>query len=394
MFNIFDPAFRADPHPTYRRMRAENPVYFDSRAGVWWLFRHADCEAALDDPRLGSPLGSPELVAHRLGNGPAATYIGACMLAKDPPEHTRLRRAVARVFTPKVVEVLRPRVIDKVSRLLDQATADGRREFDVAGEIAYRLPISMVCEVVGVPIEHHDRFRSLIEENAAVIEPMPTPEQVAMADKASASLMDLVAALAAERRVEPRDDLLSALVATQGQERGLSDLELVANISLLLAAGFSTTMQLIGNAVYLLLHHPDQLAMVRSSPALVAGAIEETLRFEPSVMCWPRSVLEPVEFGGRTIPVGSPVVSVIGSANRDELVFDQPDRFDITRPSPNHLTFGGGVHYCLGAPLARMEAELAVRAIVTRFPALRLVAEPQWLDNFTLRGLKELRVAV
>jgi cytochrome P450 len=208
-------------------------------------------------------------------------------------------------------------------------------------------------------------------------------------------LGDLVSALAAERRVESRDDLLSVLVAQQGDEGGLTDLELVANVSLLIAAGFCSTMQLIGNTVYTLLRHPEQLDLVRGDPALAAGAVEETLRYEPPVMSWPRSVLEAVSFGGIDIPVGSVVISVIGSANRDETVFDRPDDFDITRPSPKHLTFGGAGHHCLGAPLARMEAELAVRTIVTRFPDLRLaVDDVEWLNNFNVRGLKELPVAV
>jgi cytochrome P450 len=224
---------------------------------------------------------------------------------------------------------------------------------------------------------------------------MPTPEQVVMADKASGELMDLVSGLAAERRVEPRDDLLSTLVAQQGDEAGLTDLELVANVSLLIAAGFCSTMQLIGNTVYELLRHPGQLDLVRTDPSAAAGAVEETLRYQPPVMSWPRSVLEPVSFGGHDVPVGWMVISVIGSANRDETVFERPDEFDITRPSPRHLTFGGAVHHCLGAPLARMEAELAVRTIVTRFPDLRLaVDDVEWLDNFNVRGMKELPVAI
>ena len=394
-FDIFDPVFKADPYPTYRRLRAEQPVILDQHAPICWLFRHADCEEALRDPRLGSPLGSPEVLARKLGDGAAACYIGTSMLAQNPPQHTRLRRAVSKAFTAKAVEAMRHRTVAKVDGLLDEVTAGGRKEFDLANEVAYRIPISVVCGMLGVPAEHHDRFRSLIEENAAVVEPMPTPEQVAMADKASAELMDLVTGLAAQRRVEPRDDLLSVLVAHQDDDGGLTDLELVANVSLLIAAGFCSTMQLIGNTVYELLRHPDQLDLVRADPAAATGAVEETLRYQPPVMSWPRSVLEPVSFGGVDVPVGWMVISVIGSANRDEAVFDRPDTFDITRPAPKHLTFGGAVHHCLGAPLARMEAELAVRTIVTRFPDLRLAAdEVEWLDNFNVRGLKELPVSV
>jgi cytochrome P450 len=394
-FNVFDPAFRADPYATYRRLRAEHPVHLDSQAGICWLFRHADCEQALRDPRLGSPLGSAEVLARKLGDGAAACYIGTSMLAQNPPQHTRLRRAVSKAFTAKAVEAMRSQVVGKVNGLLDEVTAGGRQEFDLANEVAYRIPITVVCGMLGVPPEHHDRFRSLIEENAAVVEPMPTADQVLAADQASAELMDLVSWLAAERRVEPRDDLLSVLVAHQDTDGGLSDLELVANVSLLIAAGFCSTMQLIGNTVYTLLQHPDQLDLVRADPAAAAGAVEETLRYQPPVMSWPRSVLEPVSFGGHDVPVGSVVISVIGSANRDEAVFDRPDVFDIRRPSPRHLTFGGAIHHCLGAPLARMEAELAVQTIVSRFPDLRLaVDEVEWLDNFNVRGLKELPVAI
>ena len=395
LFNIFDPVFKANPYSAYARLRAELPVIVDQHAPIVWLFRHADCEEALRDPRLGSPLGSPEVLARKLGDGPAACYIGKSMLAQNPPQHTRQRRAVSKAFTAKAVEAMREQVVAKVNGLLDEVTAGGRKEFDLANEVAYRIPISVVCGMLGVPPEHHDRFRSLIEENAAVVEPMPTPEQVVMADKASGELMDLVAGLAAERRVDPRDDLLSALVAQQGEEGSLSDQELVADVSLLIAAGFCSTMQLIGNTVYLLLRHPDQMDMVRADPAAAAGAVEETLRFEPPVMSWPRSVLEPVSFGGQEVPVGWTVIAVIGSANRDETVFESPETFDITRPSPRYLTFGGAVHYCLGAPLARMEAELAVQTIVTRFPDLRLATDDvEWLDNFNVRGHKALPVAI
>jgi cytochrome P450 len=394
-FNIFDPVFKANPYPAYARLRAELPVIVDSQAPIVWLFRHADCEEALRNPRLGSPLGSPEVLARKLGDGPAACYIGRSMLAQNPPQHTRQRRAVSKAFTARAVEAMREQVVAKVNGLLDEVTAGGRKEFDLANEVAYRIPISVVCGMLGVPVEHHDRFRSLIEENAAVVEPMPTTEQVAMADKASGELMDLVAGLAAERRVEPRDDLLSALVALQGEEAGLTDQELIADVSLLIAAGFCSTMQLIGNTVYTLLRHPDQLDIVRADPASSAGAVEETLRYEPPVMSWPRSVLEPVSFGGHEVPVGWTVIAVIGSANRDEAVFENPEAFDITRLSPRHLTFGGAPHYCLGAPLARLEAELAVRTIVTRFPDLRLATDDiEWLDNFNVRGHKALPVVV
>jgi unspecific monooxygenase len=300
IFNIFDPAFKANPYPAYRRLRAEHPVVVDQHAPIVWLFRHGDCEEALRDPRLGSPLGSPEVLERKLGNGAAACYIGTSMLAQNPPQHTRLRRAVSKAFTAKAVEAMREQTVAKVNALLDEVTAGGRKEFDLANEVAYRIPISVVCGMLGVPAEHHDRFRALIEENAAVVEPMPTPEQVVMADKASGELMDLVSGLAAERRVEPRDDLLSVLVAQQGDEAGLTDLELVANISLLIAAGFCSTMQLIGNTIYTLLLHPDQLDLVRGDPSLAQGAVEETLRYEPPVMSWPRSVLEPVSFGAST----------------------------------------------------------------------------------------------
>lgn len=395
VFDIFDPAFKANPYPTYAKLRVADPVIVDQQAPIVWLFRYADCEEALRDPRLGSPLGSPEVLERKLGAGAAACYIGTSMLAQNPPQHTRLRRAVSKAFTAKAVEAMRDQTVAKVNALLDEVTAGGRKEFDLANEVAYRIPISVVCGMLGVPAEHHDRFRALIEENAAVVEPMPTPEQVVMADKASGELMDLVSGLAAQRRVEPRDDLLSVLVAQQGDEAGLTDLELVANVSLLIAAGFCSTMQLIGNTVYELFLHPDQLDLVRGDPALAGGAVDETLRYQPPVMSWPRSVLEPVSFGSVDVPVGWTVISVLGSANRDETVFDRPDEFDITRPSPRHLTFGGAVHHCLGAPLARMEAELAVRTIITRFPDLRLATDDvEWLDNFNVRGLKELPVVV
>ena len=394
-FNLLDPALHADPYPAYARMRTEHPVHFDAQVGLWWLFRYADCEEALRSPKLGSPWGTPEAIAGRLGDGPASLYVRNTMLAQNPPVHTRLRGAVAKAFTPGAVEAMRPRVTEKINRLLDEVTAGGRSEFDLANEVAYRIPISVVCEMLGVPAEHHDRFRSLIEENAAVIEPMPTPEQVAMADKASGQLMDFVSALAAERRVEPQDDLLSALVSVQGDGTALSDIELVANVSLLIAAGFCSTMQLIGNTVYLLLRHPEQLALVRSDPSRIPAAIEESLRFEPPVMMWPRSTIEDVSFGGRHIPAGSPLVTVLGSANRDETVHERADEFDITRPSSRHLTFGGAIHYCLGAPLARMESAIAVQTILARFPDLRLATDTvEWLDNNTVRGLKELPVAV
>jgi cytochrome P450 len=389
-FNPMDPAFVADPYPTYRRLRAEDPVHH-SPMGFWVLTRYEDVVAALRDPRLAKE-AIAAFVAARFGAPMPAT--GLSMLDRDPPDHTRLRSLVSKAFTPRVVDGLRPRVQQIVDGLLEGVRDVGA--MDLIEAFAYPIPVNVICEMLGVPVEDHERFKGWSLDIARGLDSILLPADSEVPKRSAAArtgLADYFRELIARRRAAPRADLLSGLIAAEEAGDKLSENELLATCILLLIAGHETTVNLIGNGTLALLQHPDQLRRLRDNPALIGSAIEELLRFDGPVQRTARIPSEDVVIDGRKIAKGEMVMPFIGAADRDPAQFPDPDRLDIGRTDNRHIAFGWGIHFCLGAPLARVEGQIAINTLVQRLPKLALATEsPEFRESLTLRGLKSLPV--
>ena len=390
-FNPMDPAFVANPYPTYHRLRAEDPVHH-SPLGFWVLTRYEDVSSVLRDPRfIKEPLAA--LVAARFG-ADVPRGLGLSMLDRDPPDHTRLRSLVSKAFTPRVVEGLRPRIQQIVDGLIARAQAAG--SMDLIEEFAYPIPVNVICEMMGVPIEDHERFKGWSLDIARGLDSILLPPDSDVPRRSAAArhaISDYFRQLIAARRTSPRGDLLSALIAAEEVGDKLNEEELIATCILLLIAGHETTVNLIGNGVLALLRHPDELRRLRQTPALIASAVEELLRYDGPVQRTARVAGDDVTIGGRTIRKGDMVMPFIGAADRDPAQFPDPDRLDLGRGDNRHIAFGWGIHFCLGAPLARVEGQIAIDTLVRRLPRLALVAEhAEYRQSLTLRGLKTLPV--
>jgi cytochrome P450 len=379
--------FTADPYEAYAKLRALGPVHHvrTPRSGEAWLVvGYEEARAALADPRLSKDFAAAGW------QGYEEQLFGVHMLNADPPHHTRLRRLVAREFTPGRIEALRPRVQRITDDLLDAMLArpDGRT--DLVESLAYPLPITVICELLGVPDLDRESFRAWSNESVAPTS--PGAERAAF-EEIAAYLRGLIEA----KRRSPGDDLMSALVRTTDEDGDrLSPSELRAMAFLLLIAGHETTVNLISNGVRALLGHPDQLAALRADMSLLDGAVEEMLRYDgPVETATVRYTAEPVEIAGTVIPTLSTVLVSLASADHDADRFAAPDRFDIRRDARGHVAFGHGLHHCLGAPLARMEGRIAVRTLLERCPDLRLDADPtdlDWLPGMLIRGVRRLPV--
>ena len=390
-FNPMDPEFLADPYPTYRRLRAEDPVHH-SPLGFWVLTRYEDVSSVLRDPRfVKEPLAA--LVAARFG-AEVPRGVGLSMLDRDPPDHTRLRSLVSTAFTPRVVEGLRPRIQQIVDDLITRAEAAGG--MDVIEEFAYPIPVNVICEMLGVPVADHERFRGWSLDIARGLDSIWLPPDSEIPRRSAASrhaISDYFRGLIAQRRASPRNDLLSALIAAEAAGDKLSEEELVATCILLLIAGHETTVNLIGNGMLALLRHPAELRRLRESPGLITSAVEELLRYDGPVQRTARVASADATIGGRTIAKGDMVMPFIAAADRDPAQFPEPDRLDLSRSDNRHIAFGWGIHFCLGAPLARIEGQIAIDALVRRLPGLELAThEPEYRQSLTLRGLKTLPV--
>ncbi|MET8578370.1 cytochrome P450 [Streptomyces sp. NPDC005012] len=377
--------FRADPHPVYAALRREGPVHRvllppPDAYETWLVVGHQEARAALGDPRLAK---DPE----KLGGGFDADPIGKHLLFADPPDHTRLRHLVSKAFTPRRVEALRPRIQDITDGLLDRMLPAGRA--DLFESLSYPLPMAVICELLGVPEEHRAKFRAISTDAVA-------PATGADGLKAAAAFTEYLTELVEDKRCAgPGDDLLSRLVhPATGDEDRLTQRELVGMSFLLLLAGHETTVNLITGAVHALLTHPGQLALLRADMSLLDGAVEETLRFEgPVETATFRFAAEPLELGGVRVERGEQVMIGLTAANRDPARHADPHRFDIRRRSTGHLAFGHGIHFCLGAPLARAEARIAIGSLLRRAPGLALDGPPgEWLPGVLVRGLRSLPV--
>ncbi|MFN2506687.1 MAG: cytochrome P450 [Acidimicrobiales bacterium] len=390
---VATPEGRADPYPRYAALRAQAPVH-RSALGFWVVTRYDDCQAVLRDHRLGKDFSG---AANALGiteeqQAEQSAFRGdhSNMLFADPPDHTRLRGLANRAFTPRRVEALRPRVVALVDELLDGFEGD---EVDVMSALAFPLPVTVIGEMLGVPREDRAQFQPLVRASTAVLELSITPEALSAATAASETMEKYFLDLVAERRARPQDDLLSQLIEAEDRGDQLTEEELVSTAILLFAAGFETTTSLIGNGLLALLRHPDQLERLRRDRTLIRPAVEELLRYDSPVQVDARAVYEDLEVLGHPMEAGAAVLTLLGAANRDPARFTDPDRLDVGRSEGAPLSFGSGIHYCLGAALARLEGQIVFERLLDRFSTMELlVDQPRHRDSLTLRGLVDLPV--
>ena len=396
-FNLEDPVVRANPYPYYDRMRAEAPFWPSMvEDNTVILTRFADCETVLRDPRWSSnPIHRPSPDGAELDVRESMSAMGShILLFIDPPDHTRLRKLMSKAFTPRTVEKLRPRVQEIVDEILDVAAEKG--EIDVVSELGYLVPVTVICEMLGVPVEDRDLFGPWSSDASRMLDGVLDEETTMRGLAGAMQIINYLNGLIEDHRAHPRDDLLSALIAAEEEGDRLTEDELRINSLLLFVAGHETTMNLIGNGVNALLANPDQLARLRDDPSLIVSAVEEFLRFDGPVHVTARAATEDgLVVGDRTFNRGDEVVTLLAAANRDPARFDHPDQLDIGRDDSHHLAFSFGIHFCLGAALARLEGQVAIGSLIERFPNLELLTAPvEYRDHFVLRGLKELRCSV
>jgi hypothetical protein len=392
MGRLFASRSRPDPYPLYARLRSLGPVRL-APLGLWVLSRYDDVSALVHHPVVSSE-GRTKLF--ELFFRGESESLRTTMLFRDPPDHTRLRRLVSKAFTPRVVEELRPRVQEIADGLLD-ASAD-RATIDLLADFAHPLPLIVICELLGVPPRDRDRFARHVVAIAKRFNPTPSVmlsrRTAQRGQEAARDLEQYFRALIAERRERPGDDLLTALVAAEDDGARLSEDEIVAMCALLLVAGHETTANLVGNGMVALLRHPDQLARLRHDPSVIDSAVEEFLRYDTPAQMIVRTVGGDIELNGTTIKQGELVLVMLGAANRDPAQFRDPERLDIARQNNRHLAFATGLHYCLGAPLARLEAQVAFTTLTRRLIDMRLgVDHPTWRNTIALRGLQSFPLA-
>jgi len=394
-YDIFSDLTRADPYPLYRQMREEDPVHFDG--WVWNLTRHADVMLAFTDPRFSSDrFGPPDWLEPDYAREVAPLYdvSNLMILFMDPPDHTRLRSLVAQAFSAKMIEAMRPKIQSAVDELLNNAAPSG--EMDIIADLANPLPGIVIADMLGVPQEDQPRFKEWANDYARFLGTLSAETELRDdANRAVIELSDYIREVASQRRVEPRDDLITALVQAEDHGERLTHDELVATCFLLLFAGNETTTNLIGNGVLTLLRNPDAHTQLREQPALIRTAIEEFLRWEAPVQFTDRLVLDDIEIGGQRILAGQGVRTILGAANRDPAQFDHPETLDLTRRPNRHIGFAHGIHFCLGAPLARAEGQIAINTLVARFPHLTPTTNHiEWQRNHVFRSLKSLPVSL
>jgi hypothetical protein len=374
-------------------MLESGPFLFDP-TGVWIVSRYADVQRVLRDPRFGREEFASG-VQRVFGTGPVAESFSRWILFMNPPDHTRIRSLVSKAFTPRATERLRASIQQVVDELL--APIATRGSFDLVAELAYPLPVIVICELLGIPPEDRGRFQDWSATLAQALDAFATqdPNVIERSNEAAAGLTAYFHELVARRRREPRDDLLSAMIAAEEQGDRLTEDELLATSVLLFFAGHETTVNLIGTGVRNLLRHPDQLTTLRADRSLIQTAVEELLRFDGPVQRTGRTAQADVELGGVTVRKGERVVAFVAAANRDPAQFRDPDRLDVTRTENQHLAFGAGIHYCVGAPLARVETQIAIDTLLRRFPTLSLQGDaPTWRETAIIRGLTALPLRV
>jgi cytochrome P450 len=386
-FNPFDPAVRQNPFPYYAELRLKDPVHRMEPMGFWLVTRYQDVQHVLKSPQFFSSEGMA---------GPQGLQGGIIrsIITMDPPDHGPFRTLVSRAFTPRMISALEPRIREITHQLM--SGIGHKTEFDAINGLALPLPIRVIAEMLGVEPQRYNDFKrwsdilvgQLMRQGA-------TPEQIAYDEAESAAFQQYFRWAIEERRRHPGEDLISALVQAEEQHQHLTVDEVFSFAGLLLVAGNETTTNLLGNMLLALLEHPEQLRRLLDDPSLIPAAIEETLRYDSPVQMLFRIAREDLELGGKQIAKGSLIWPVLGSANRDETRFPDPDRFDITRDTNGHVAFGHGIHFCIGAPLARLETRIAIEELLPHLGGMRAPERPlDYIDAFFLRGLKRLPLAM
>ena len=386
---LTSPEFYRDPYPAFHRLRAEDPVHWSDAWGGWVLTRYDDIEKALRDFRRFTKAGHvtkalddlPRDVLTKIG--PLRQNFSVGMPQTEPPEHTRVRGLISKAFTPAIVESTSERIQALVERLIDAVAQKG--EIDLVADFAFPLPAIVVAEMLGFPTENLDQIKAWSDGIVSFHgSGRADPERVLKSNQAFVEMRDWLRGLFEERRRQPKDDLVSRLVAVEEEGEMLTGTELVATCITLITAGHETTTGLITNGMLALLHHPEQRELLEENPALIESAVDEFLRYDPPFQRTWRLTTEDIEMRGKRIRKGQVVSQMLGAASRDPERFPDPDRLDITRQDTTHFAFGFGVHYCLGAGLAHREAEIAIPTLLRRLPGLKMaVDEPQWKANIT-----------
>lgn len=393
LFNPMSREFIADPYPFYHRLRAADPMHL-TPIGLYVASRHADIVSILRDKRFGKDFigrmtrrSGPQILEE-----PVYRSMSHWMLQLDPPDHGRLRGLVVRAFTARRVEDMRPRIHAIVDEIIDRV--EPRGAMDIIADFAFRLPVTVICDMLGIPEKEREVFFTSSRDGGRLLDLAPLSNaEIAQQNAFNLAMAEYFRRLFDLRRREPGDDLTTKLVQAEQDGDKLTNEELIANVILLFGAGHETTVNLIGNGLLALHRNPDQLRLLQNDPSLIANAIEELLRYDSSVQVTGRTTLEDVDdIGGIPLAKGQSVVCLLGSANRDPAVYADPDRLDITRADVRPLSFGGGIHYCVGAQLARIEGEIAIATLLRRLPNLRLddPDRPDWRQTFVLRGLNKL----
>ncbi|MFD6415055.1 cytochrome P450 [Streptomyces sp. NPDC060194] len=395
-FDPWSPAFVADPYPVYARLREAGRVHWFARSNQYLVPHHADVSALLRDRRLGRTYlhrftheefgRTPPPAAHE----PFTTLNDHGLLDLEPPDHTRLRRLVSKAFTPRTVARLEPVVRRIAAELVDGLIENGGG--DLLRDVAEPLPVAVIAEMLGIPAADRPLLRPWSADICGMYELRPGEDTAARAVRASVEFSAYLRELIAARRAAPGDDLVSALIAAHDGESRLTEQEMVSTCVLLLNAGHEATVNSTAGGWRTLFRHPEQLALLRARPDLLPTAVEELMRYDTPLQLFERWVLDDIEIDGVRIPRGAEVALLFGSANRDPAVFADPDALDLARADNPHLSLGAGLHYCLGAPLARLELRTSFAELLTRAPTLRLAEEPEWAGGFVIRGLRSLKV--